>query len=318
MRHCTTLPHRTAPINCLPVAAGPTAAGAAAAEAAKAAAPVVIIATAAASSAAAQQVGEDEEDPAGVAGAHQQDQHQQDHSAAHQHLPQAQLHRLADLAVVVHLGNLQGDAGVGGDDLPDPRDAARNRQVVVASLHGRHHGAADVAYLGVVQDAFEAVAHLDAALGGAHDEQHQDAAIGALGADLPLLFESGGELFYRLRAAVVPLDGLDGDDGDLGVRLPIDLEAEIVDAVDGLRRQNAGEVVDVAGRGGQLGHLLGARARERQQQQQRHDKFGYPIHYKVFYAPPTGLASGPLRRRAPPDYKRKRPERRLPLQRSAA
>ena len=113
------------------------------------------------------------------------------------------------------------DAGVGGDDLGDLLDAEGDGGVVVTLLGVRRHGAADVADLGVVEDAFEAVADLDAASPGGHDEQHQDAAV-VLVADLPLLFKGGGELLDGL----VGIDGLDGDDGDLGVGLAIDLGAE--------------------------------------------------------------------------------------------
>ncbi len=127
------------------------------------------------------------------------------------------------LAVVVVLlgGHGERDASVGGDDLGELLDAEGDGGVVVTLLGKRRHGAADVADLGVVEDAFEAVTDLDAAPPGGHDEKHQDAAI-VLVADLPLLFELGGELLDGL----VGIDGLDGDDGDLGVGLAVHEGAE--------------------------------------------------------------------------------------------
>ena len=47
------------------------------------------------------------------------------------------------------------------------------------------------------------------------------------GAYLPLVLEGGGEL---LDGHVI-VDGIDGDDGDLGVCLAIDLKAEVFDAL---------------------------------------------------------------------------------------
>jgi hypothetical protein len=73
-----------------------------------------------------------------------------------------------------------------------------------------------------------------------------ETAICALGAYLPLVFESGGELVDGL----VIVEGLDGHDGDLGVGLAINLGAEIFKTGLGCGSEDSGEVVDIArGRG---------------------------------------------------------------------
>ena len=147
--------------------------------------------------------------------------------------------------------------GIGGDDVGDLPNAEGDGVIVVVLLGVRLHGAADVADLGVVEDAFEAVADLDAAVARRHDEDHEDATVCALGADLPLLFELGGELFDGL----VVIKGLNGDDGDLGVGLAVNGGAEIFNLLADGGGECAGEVVDVAGGRGEAGDGL---SRERE------------------------------------------------------
>src|SRR5277367_6768763 len=114
------------------------------------------------------------------------------------------------MILVDRLGLGEGDAGIGSDDPGDLADAYGNGGVVVVLAEGRHHGTADVAHFGVVEDAFQTVAHLDAVLAGGYGDDQEDAAICALGAYLPLVFEGCGELVDGL----VVVEGLDGDDGD--------------------------------------------------------------------------------------------------------
>ena len=158
------------------------------------------------------------------------------------------------LAVVLVLGGVwgEGNAGVGGDDFGDLPDAEGDGGVVVALLGVGDHGAEDVAGAGVVEDAFEAVTYLDAASARIHDEEHEDAAIGSLGANLPFVFKRGGELFDGL----VAVEGLDGDEGDLGVGLAIDLGAEGFNALLCGGGQDACEVADVTGWSREGAHRL--------------------------------------------------------------
>ncbi len=53
---------------------------------------------------------------------------------------------------------------VGSDDRGDAVDSQRNAAVVVSGAQEGHHDATDVTYLGVVEDAFEAVTDLNAVL----------------------------------------------------------------------------------------------------------------------------------------------------------
>ena len=149
------------------------------------------------------------------------------------------------LAVILvdRLGQVQGDAGVGGDDLGDLLNAERDRGVVVVLTGRRNHGAADVADLGVVQDAFQAIANLDAIFPWGHENSRRTPR------SVPL-----APTFHLSSSAVAnsSMDwslssGLDGDDGDLGVGLAIDLGAEVFQAGFCRGRQNAGEVADIAG-----------------------------------------------------------------------
>jgi len=161
----------------------------------------------------------------------------------------------------------EGDAGVGRDDVCDLAHAEGNRRVVVALLGRRYHGAAYVAHLGVVEDALEAVADLNAASPRSHDEEHQDATVGPLGAYLPLLLEGGGELFDGL----VAVKGFDGDNSDLGVGLPVDLGAEALHALPGLGREDVGKVIDVARRRWKRGHRLRREKGSRGKKQKNND-----------------------------------------------
>jgi hypothetical protein len=224
-----------------------SATGTASAKSAEAAA-TAVISSAATTAAAAEQVSEQEEDEAGVSRSDEKDKDEDDGAAADDDLPEAELDGLILLLTVVLMDAGEGDSGVGGDDLGYLADTEGDGGVVVALLGGWHHGAADVADFGVVEDAFEAVTYLDAASSGIHDENHEYAAVGPFGSNLPLVFKGGGELFYGL----VAVEGFDGDDGDLGVGLTIDLSAEVFDALPGGGGENACEVVDVSGWGWEI------------------------------------------------------------------
>ena len=80
----------------------------------------------------------------------------------------------------------EGDAGVGCDDAADFVEAELCGFVVVLGAECGDHLATDVADLGIVEDAFEAVADFDLALAVLDGEEHEDAAVGLLLADFPL------------------------------------------------------------------------------------------------------------------------------------
>src|SRR5271155_1174184 len=130
------------------------------------------------------------------------------------------------MILVDWLGQVQGDPGVRGDDLRDLLNAERNRSVVVALAERRDHRTADVAYLRVVEDALQPIANLNSVFPRVQHDEHQNAAVGALGTYLPLVFERSGKFFNRL----VVVERLDGHDGDLGMGPAVDLGAEVLKA----------------------------------------------------------------------------------------
>ena len=135
----------------------------------------------------------------------------------------------------------------------DLNDGGGDCGIVIPCLQLRNDGAADDADLAVGQNALEAVAGLDAAFAVLNGEDQDDAAVGSLSADLPFVFEGCGEIFDRLA-----VEGLHRDHGDLGMGLAIDLQAERVQGLDGLRREDSSEVADVVGGLGKVLHPLGA------------------------------------------------------------
>jgi hypothetical protein len=105
------------------------------------------------------------------------------------------------------------------------------------------HQAASVTGPSVVNDGFEAVAYFDAvgAFGG-RDEQ-EDTAI--------VFFVSDTELFEKVVAILIDVLAFkraDSDDGHLGAGFLFELGREIFEASLGVRRNDVGEIGDVAGR----------------------------------------------------------------------
>ena len=73
--------------------------------------------------------------------------------------------------------------------------------------------------------------------------QNQHATIRGFAADAPFLEEIDG-----IALDVGAIQRIDGDERDLGVRLFVDLLADLGDLRDGVRIKNVCEIVDVAGR----------------------------------------------------------------------
>ena len=256
-------------IRLLPVATGAATAGAAAESAAEVSttATTISAATAAksAASAAAHHAAEQEPEPAATttaAAEHEQDEDDEKDDAE----PVGVV--LPGLVVVDGsglLGRGEGDVGVGGDDGGELLDAGLDGRAVLALLELGVHAAANVADLGVGEDALKAVANLDAVLVILNGEDHEDALVGGLGADLPSVFERGGKGIY-----VLAVEGFDGDDFDGGVGARVDLPGETFDVFFGGRVDDVGEVADVAGGLGELvGRLCGRVGREGEEEKKR-------------------------------------------------
>jgi len=232
----------------LPTAGRSTTAGTAAAEAAKSttaatAAPAATAATAETTAASAtHQHAEDKAEEAAAAGFRDKNQKQDEEDAADDDLAEGQ--RLGLRLLLARLGiplRIEFDAGVCCDDLRDRGGGEDERAVVVLLAEVGNHLAADAADLAVGQDALEAVADFNAVLVVVDREEDEDAAVCALGADLPAFFQFVDEVIDVLIA-----DALDGDDCNLRVGTLVDLAAEQGEGLDGLRGEDAGEVVDVA------------------------------------------------------------------------
>lgn len=163
-----------------------------------------------------------------------------------------------DLLVVVGwsirlLGWSKGDVGVGCDDVGNLLDTGLDAGAVLSLDEIIVHAAADVADFGVVEDALETIANLDTIFVILDGEDHEDALVGGLGADLPLVLEGGGE-----GVDVLTVEGFDGDYFDGGVGLGVDLPGELLDVFFGSRVDDAGEIGNVAGGFGELVGRFGA------------------------------------------------------------
>ena len=105
-------------------------------------------------------------------------------------------------------------------------------------------------------------------------EDHDDALVGGLGADLPVVFERGGE-----GVDVLAVEGFDGDDFDGGVGAGVDLPGEVFDVFLGGGVDDVGEVADVAGGLGELvGRFRAGGAEERAPQQRGAENDAFRSH----------------------------------------
>ncbi len=148
------------------------------------------------------------------------------------------------------------DAGVLGDDVRDPRSDEQEGLAIVAGAHEWDRFALKSADLAVGQDGLEPVANLDAGAVIVDGIQNQNAAVGGLAAYSPLMEEVDGVAFD-----IGAIERVNGDDGDLGVRLLVDFAADVVHLRDGVLVQNVSEIVDVIG-GFELSDGFGLRWRD--------------------------------------------------------
>ena len=162
----------------------------------------------------------------------------------------------------------QRHVGVRGDDLRNLADRQGHGAVIVAGAQVGDHGAADIAQFAVGQNAFQAVAHVDAALMVAYRQQDKHAFICALAADLPLVFKLIGVI-----GRVIPIQRLHSHDCDLRFGLGVvKLAAHLVDLRNRLRREHVGNVAYIVRGGGQvcdpLGHQRGGETNREDRQEQ--------------------------------------------------
>ena len=134
------------------------------------------------------------------------------------------------------------DSRVGRDHIGH---AARHEQqsvVVVLTTHQRNGFPLKASHFAIRQDWFQPVSHFNAGAMIPNGIQDQHAMIGGFAADAPLL-----EQIDRIALDVGTVQGIDGHNGDLGVRLFIDLTADVADLRGCTLVEDMCEVVDVAG-----------------------------------------------------------------------
>lgn len=146
------------------------------------------------------------------------------------------------------------------DDSGNPGRHQQNRAVVVVLLELRNGFAAKTTDFAIGQDRLQAVAYFDPVLVVLDGKKKEDSVICRLAADAPLL-----EKRNCVALNIGAIQGIYGYDGDLRVRLLVDLLANVVQLRDGGRVKNVGEIVDVVRRL-QLRDRLGVK-QERQRQQ---------------------------------------------------
>ncbi len=244
------------PLSRLPVASGTAAAGTSSSKATEASSAAAAISTAEATiappPAATQHVAEHEPEPAATTTTASGDDHDEDDDeesdAEDGEDVDAPPHWLAMIDLRLHrLRRAEGDAGVRGDVLGDLLQTTIDGRTVLRCLELRDHGTADIADLGIIQNAFQAIANLDPALVVVDGEEHDQPAVGGLGTDLPFFFE----LVSELRGGGA-MQGVDGDHGNLRVGLGVHLVAEGLHLLFRCGVDDTGKVADVAGGFGKL------------------------------------------------------------------
>ena len=180
----------------------------------------------------------------------------------------------------------QRDTSVCCNDIGDLNNTGGDSAVIICRTKRGNHAAADVADFGVGQDTFEAEADFNAALTILNGEDHYDAAVGTLFANLPLLFKTIGEV-----VDIVAIECADGDDFNLCVCLGVaQLAAEAVDALSGFRGEYVGKVGDPVGGLGQVFDALGkagesGKHKKQTQEEPRNNRTGTAdLHRSLLYA----------------------------------
>ncbi len=142
---------------------------------------------------------------------------------------------------------IQRNVGIRRNDIRNLLRPKQYRRAILPLLELWNHAAANVANLGVVQDALKAVPHLNAALVVLNSKDHQNAFIAILGPNLPLVIKLRGEV----------LDGqtikrFDRHHFDRGMGLLIDLLGQVLEALLRTLVDNTGKVADITRRLRQL------------------------------------------------------------------
>ena len=222
----------------LPATRCTTTAGAAATKASKASATIAVAPASASAPTAAEKHAQQEADQPGPTSAGDNKQNDQEDEAEEYQLAERKrlslrLRRSAAL-------RLQSDSCICGDTAGNLGDSQGHSAVVIRLLEQRLHGAADVSGLLVGNNALKTISDFDTTLSVLDSKDDKDAAI--------ILFRSNAPLVFKLCREVLDrhiFQCFDSDDGDLCMRLVIDLGTELVQAERGLRGDYISEVADI-------------------------------------------------------------------------
>ena len=136
---------------------------------------------------------------------------------------------------------VQGNMTVLRDYFGDLARYLPDGAVVVALAQQRNHIASEPTHLAVGKDRFEAVADFRPVLVITDCEQDHHASVRSLVPDTPLLKKVVGEVFH-----CVTLQGLDGDQCDLGLGFLIDFRTQAREPFHRGGVEHAGKIIDVS------------------------------------------------------------------------
>jgi hypothetical protein len=226
----------------LPAAAGATTAGTASTKASEPAAPAPEASTAAVAAPAA--TGAKQKHPEQDLAQRSQKDNQENYAKNEQLLSRQPFLRLtAGRRRELRTRSRQLYTGVLRDDIRDPRRHQGNGAAIVILPEQRDCLAAKVSDLAIGEDRLQSVADFDAVFPVLHRQKDEDSVVRGFAADTPLLVQVNG-----VTLNVRTIQGIHRDYGDLGVRLLVELLADVIQLRDGGLIENMGEIVDVVGR----------------------------------------------------------------------
>ena len=129
------------------------------------------------------------------------------------------------------------------NDLGDPRYHERDRAAVVVLAQKWNRFAAESPYFAIRQNRFQPVANLGSVAVFLCGQQDQHTAICGFAADSPFLVQIDG-----IALDIGAIERLNGDNGDLRMRLLVDLPADVIELRDCGLVENVREIVDVVRR----------------------------------------------------------------------
>ena len=148
---------------------------------------------------------------------------------------------------------LQRNVGILRNHLRNRAHRLQHRIVIIALAQVDAHLPADIAHLAIRQDAFKSVPNVNAVLVIVHGQQQQHAAIRALLAHVPFVFELVGPVGH-----VFPVQIMYGDHSHLRIgRRVVQFAANPINPRNSIRRKHMPQVAHVVGGVGEVLDALG-------------------------------------------------------------